>query len=168
METFSALLVLSAGNSLVTGAFPSQRPVTRSFDVFFDLRQKKRLSKQWRRWWFETPSRPLCRHCNDYGWDKLAAILQPFFSNVFYSMKANFCQFGTGDDLAPNRWHAIIWNKIGEVDWCIYTSFGRNNLLCGGISPSNIHDIFITNVIYQRLKKNPEKQFCHRFTPMCV
>ena len=39
MEKFSALLVLCAGNSPVTGEFPSQRPVTLSFDVFFDLRQ---------------------------------------------------------------------------------------------------------------------------------
>ena len=34
------------GESLVSGEFPSQRPVTRSFDVFFDLRPNKRLSKQ--------------------------------------------------------------------------------------------------------------------------
>ena len=45
METFSALLALCAGNSPVTGEFPSQRPVTRKFDVFFDLRQNTRLSK---------------------------------------------------------------------------------------------------------------------------
>ena len=38
METFSALLDLCAGNSLVTGEFPEQKPVTRSFDVFFALR----------------------------------------------------------------------------------------------------------------------------------
>ena len=61
MKTFSALLALCAGNSLATGEFPSQRPVTRSFDVFFDLRLNKRLNKQSRRWWFETPSRPLWR-----------------------------------------------------------------------------------------------------------
>ena len=41
----SVLLALYAGNSPVTGEFPSQRPVTRSF-VFFDLRLNKRLSKQ--------------------------------------------------------------------------------------------------------------------------
>ena len=35
METFSALLALCVGNSLVAGEFPAQRPVTRSFDVFF-------------------------------------------------------------------------------------------------------------------------------------
>ena len=40
------LLALCAGNSMVTGQFPTQRPVTRSFDVFFDLSLNKRLSKQ--------------------------------------------------------------------------------------------------------------------------
>ena len=64
MGTFSVLLDLCAGNSPVTGDFPSQMPVTRSFDVFFDVRLNKRLSKQSRRWWFETPSRSLWRHCN--------------------------------------------------------------------------------------------------------
>ena len=38
METFSELLALCTGNSPVTGEFHAQRPVTRSFDVFFDLR----------------------------------------------------------------------------------------------------------------------------------
>ena len=64
METFSALLALCAGNSPVTGEFPAQRPVTRSFDVFFDLRPNKRLSKQSLGSWFETPSRPIWRHFN--------------------------------------------------------------------------------------------------------
>ena len=36
METFSVLLALCAGNSPITGEFPAQRPVTRSFDVSFD------------------------------------------------------------------------------------------------------------------------------------
>ena len=62
METFSALLAFCAGNSPVTGEFPAQRPVARSFDVFFDLRLNQQLSKQW---WFETPSRSLWRHCNE-------------------------------------------------------------------------------------------------------
>ena len=66
METFSALLVICAGNSPVPGELLAQRPVTRSFDVFFDLRLNKRLRKQWRGWWFETPSRPLWRQCNDF------------------------------------------------------------------------------------------------------
>ena len=41
-----------------------QRPVTRNFHVYFDLRPNKRLSKQLRGWWFETQSRPLWRHRN--------------------------------------------------------------------------------------------------------
>ena len=65
METFSVLLALCAGNSPVTGDFPTQKPVTRSFDVFFDLHlEYKRLSKKWWGWWLETPSRSLWRHCN--------------------------------------------------------------------------------------------------------
>ena len=64
METFSALLAICAGNSPVPSEFPTQRPVTRSFGVFFDLRLNKRLSKKSRGWWFETPSRPLWRHHN--------------------------------------------------------------------------------------------------------
>ena len=67
METFSALLALCSGNSPVTGEFLTQRPVTRSFDVFLDQRLNKRLSKQSWGWWFETPSRTLWRHCNDDG-----------------------------------------------------------------------------------------------------
>ena len=57
MEIFSALLALCAGNSLVTSEFPVQVPVsTRSFDVSFDLRLYRRLSKQsWGSLW---------RHCN--------------------------------------------------------------------------------------------------------
>ena len=46
------------------GEFPTQRPVTRSFYVFFDLRLNKRLSKQSWGWRFETPSCSLWRHCN--------------------------------------------------------------------------------------------------------
>ena len=65
MEIFFALLAICVGNSPVTGELPAQRPVTRSFDVFFDVCLNKRLSKQWWGWWLETPSRPLWRHSND-------------------------------------------------------------------------------------------------------
>ena len=64
METFFALLAICSGNSPVTGEFPSQRPVMRSFEVFFHLRLNKRLSQQTWGWWFETPSRSLWLHCN--------------------------------------------------------------------------------------------------------
>ena len=88
MEPFSSLLALCAGNSPVTGEFPSQRPVMRGFDVFFHLCLNKRLSKQSWGWWFETPSHSLWRHCNvvvfcsdevptDYTY-----ILQAYFSGT--------------------------------------------------------------------------------------
>ena len=64
IESLSALLALCVGNSPVTGEFPSQRPVKRSFDVSLICALNKRLSKQWWGWWFETLSRSLWRHCN--------------------------------------------------------------------------------------------------------
>ena len=68
MGTFYALLAFCAGNSLVPDEFLAQRPVTRSFDVFFDLRQNKWLSEQSWGWWFGTLSRQLWRHRNvEYG-----------------------------------------------------------------------------------------------------
>ena len=62
--TFSAFLSLCEGNSPVTGEFPSQSPETQSFDVFFDVRLNKRLSKQSWGMWFKTPSRSWC-HSNE-------------------------------------------------------------------------------------------------------
>ena len=77
METFSASLALCAGNSPVTGEFPTQRPVTRNFDVFFDMHLNKRLSKQWRRRWFETPSHSLWRHYNMYNLNQNVVMFIP-------------------------------------------------------------------------------------------
>ena len=94
METFSALLAICAGNSPVPGEFPPQRPVTRSFDVFFDLRLNKRLSKHWWGWWFETLSRSLWRHrnvliqCNVYiptGKIHQHSVLLVFVKKIHYS-----------------------------------------------------------------------------------
>ena len=52
--------------------FPCRWPVvtkvTRSIDVFFDLRLNKRLRTKSRRRWFETLLHPLWRHCN-FHWN---------------------------------------------------------------------------------------------------
>ena len=62
------------------GEFPAQRPVTRSFDVFFHLRLNKRLSKQSWGWWFETPSRPLWRHRNaKWKWKRGCHASMPLY-----------------------------------------------------------------------------------------
>ena len=57
-------VTICAGNSPVIGELPAQRPVTRSFDVFICAWINAWVNKQSRGWWFETPSRPLRRHCN--------------------------------------------------------------------------------------------------------
>ena len=62
VETVSALLVLCKGNPPIYDGFLSQRPVTRSFDIFFDTPLNKQLSKPSR---FETPVRSSWRLCND-------------------------------------------------------------------------------------------------------
>ena len=82
METFSPQLAICAGNSPVTGEFPAQGPVTRSFEVFFDLHPNKRLSKQSWGCWFETPSSSLWRHCNVTR--ILYYITRAFFTNIVW------------------------------------------------------------------------------------
>ena len=64
METFSAFLALCVGNSLVTGEFPSQRPLTGSVDFFFELHLSKRLTKQSKHHQFEMSLHSLWHHCN--------------------------------------------------------------------------------------------------------
>ena len=80
METFSALLALCVGNSPVTGELPAQMPATRSFDVFFDLRLNKRLSKQSPGWWLETPYDSVWRHCNVSGCNTVISLQNPKLS----------------------------------------------------------------------------------------
>ena len=94
METFSALLAICVGNSPFPGEFTIQRPVTRSFDVFFDLRLNKRLSKQSWGWWFETPSRPLWHHRNDSGstdWFLLHEWSVPVIGHTGIACEILFC-----------------------------------------------------------------------------
>ena len=92
METFSALLAPCAGNSPVTGEFPAQRPVTRSFDVFFDLRLNKWLSKQLRHRWFEKPSHSSWRHCS-CTCNKLPDLVVPVPDFVMIYMACNFVKY---------------------------------------------------------------------------
>ena len=70
------------------GEFPTQRPVTRSFDVFFDLRLNKRLSTQSWGWWFETLSRPLWHYRN--VWNNKFPCPTPIASDLH---SINTCRF---------------------------------------------------------------------------
>ena len=95
MRAFSALLAICAGNSPVTGEFPSQRPVTRTFDVFFDLHLYKQMSKHSWRWWLETPSGSLWRHCNAYD----------YWYNTSYFCSGH-CRMG---NFARSWWYLIVY-----------------------------------------------------------
>ena len=125
METYPALFAICAGNSPVPGKFPTQRPVTQSFDVFFDLYLNKRLRKQSWGWWFEMLSClqwrhngqcPLWRHCNGSG---------------VYQLRV---PQGQGDSSAPSTTDPLI------VRFCLVTTdrwtdrrrdvFGEFDLSC--------------------------------------
>ena len=95
------------------GEFPTQRPVTRSFDVFFDLRLNKRLSKQSWGWWCETQSGSLWRHCNVTKMDQHTrgewvipgTILHNQWQSHTLSQKYKFDKWITSD------FGAFYWNK---------------------------------------------------------
>ena len=92
---------------------PAQRPVTRCFDVFFDLLLNKRLGNQSWGWWFETPSCPLPRHCNpkcdsesESARTTLREIDSGWISAIKYSgdyndkvLAVSICQYNLGNSL---------------------------------------------------------------------
>ena len=86
IETFSAILALCAGNSPVTGEFPSQRPVAWSSDVFFVLPLNKPLSKQSWGWWFDMPLCPLWHHCTVFAYNAHNARTFIWYSNTVECM----------------------------------------------------------------------------------
>ena len=114
MEAFSTLLALSDGNPLVTGEFPSQRPVMQSFDVFYDLRLNKRLSKQSWGWWFEMPLHSLRHHCNN-----------PFYPSTCSSLCAK--EFSVM--LFLFQLNKIVCMKHVPCCTCMPPSCQKNNLI---------------------------------------
>ena len=114
MEIFYKLMPICAVDPPVTSDFPAQRPVTRSFDVFFDLRLNKRSSIQSGGWWLEILSRTLWRHCNGMimvgplrGKPPSPVVPLQSTSNVKL-----FC-FLVWFLLSPGRRQAIIWTNTG-------------------------------------------------------
>ena len=92
---------------------PVQRPVTRSFEVFFDLHPNKRLSKQWWGWWFETPSSPLWRHRNakyiSFLSAKMSQVVEIHFQEIAVDENAsiqNISSHGTGQ----------FWPKYSDIN----------------------------------------------------
>ena len=83
MEAISAPLALCEGNPPVTGGVPSQRARNAGFEVFFDVRLKKRLNKQSSRRWFQMTRCSLWRHCSLYfiGAVAIMQLLQSYWIN---------------------------------------------------------------------------------------
>ena len=121
METFSTLLAICAGNSPGTGEFPAQRPVMRSFDVFFDLRLNKWLSKQSWGGWSETPWSSLWHHCNAFMWYRYWCISFGFdwiVDNIQKELGVSKCNY--------LRLHGRSFSTIMQC-WC-YCMWLRQHL----------------------------------------
>ena len=97
------------GNSPVSGEFPAQRPVTRSFHVFFDRRPNKRLSKQsWGRW-FEKHLPPLWRHSNGSLWRSDGIWRHRSWPTLTHVMACCLT--------APSHHMFQCWHLTGELLW---------------------------------------------------
>ena len=145
METFSASLAICAGNSPVTGEFPAQRPVTRCFDVFFDLRLNKRLINN-------RHAGDLRRHCAHYGVTVLIVDYTLWIKSIFDQHKRVFLQENTPKISSANcnaamckyfnsrthatlvdgslQWHVNKWNgssqEINDCQICFMRPFGQS------------------------------------------
>ena len=115
MEAFSALLALCARNSPVTCEFPIQRPVMRSFDVFFDLRLNKRLSIQSRGWWFETPSCSFWRHCYVFTEMHRNKLRQKCINQMTFAYQLQYDQSTTS--LASDKKFASMTTLLFQWLW---------------------------------------------------
>ena len=134
METFSALLALCVGNSPVTGEFPSQRPVTRSFGVFFDLRPNEPLSKQSWGWWLETPSLSLRHHY-------VLIPRTPFWYHTLWNKSKETCIVLT--------W-LIHWGKLTHLWICENISSSIEwKACCGGKSLLEPMMIYLWNLHFK-------------------
>ena len=130
-ETYSASLAfVTAGNSPVTGEFPSHRPVTRSFDVFFDLRLKNG--------WVNNKDvgdlrrhRSLWRHCNVVS--NSDPVIQAAVGS-FGVQRVTLVQFWIGETGQigglralwkewPQIWHtALLWLPFLENNYILHSA----------------------------------------------
>ena len=99
METFSALLVLCAGNSPVTGEFPTQRPVTRSFAVslifvwinaWVNSREAGDLRRHCAHYnviVMNVKSKTYCNHVLARDWDIQHISFDCYFGHLYFTIK---------------------------------------------------------------------------------
>ena len=108
------------------GEFPVQRPVTQSFDVFFDLRLNKRLRKQSWGWWFETLSRPLWRHCNEYTYNITEHQNRLYISlwNMLYALPAINARKSIHDEIHDSVIQRISISTYANSFYCVAVFVG--------------------------------------------
>ena len=114
----------------------TKRPMTRSFNVFFDLRPNKRLCKQSWCWWFEKSSRSLWRQRN--GWYS-GIILQCRLNRITFYVNSLWPSVVTrrprsGSPLvsamacrlkAPSHYLNQCWRIISKVQWHLSRAISR-------------------------------------------
>ena len=108
------------------GEFPAQRPVTRSFDVFFYLRLNKRLSKQPWGWWFETSSWSLWRHGN--AWMSVSLFKKQQDILQQYITKHQSCETENHHILVAWKFNKRL-SRMAEI-W----KYNKNNLIYNEIT----------------------------------
>ena len=111
------------------GEFTGQRPLMRSFEVFPQLCLNKRLSKQSRGLWFETPSCSLWRHCNTKGylkWYLLITIVgTPASPHITYSELYGNIISVVPFSLTYKTWHPNLINL-----WLEWFLNGKARCVC--------------------------------------
>ena len=138
-------------NSLVTGEFHLQRPVMRSFDVFFDLCLDKRLSKQLRR--VETTFHSLWRHCNVLH----SLYHSPTFTliSITYAFNTRLSQSFIPTKLDPFTWPSINIDSISHRYTNNVDNHYTHSLLPHSRSTFNAHSVFTTSHINPGLINDP-------------
>ena len=138
---FSRYCPFVRGHSLVSSEFPAQRPVTRSFDVFFDPRLNKRLGNQSWCCWFETLSIPLWRQCSDL-WAVITVYINDLYAtrwkygHAFFAACDNICCQNLCKETFFNRVVSHL-KKIGSTG----VLCGENMCACGDGGPRQGHNL---------------------------
>ena len=153
MKTF--LLAICAGKSPVTGEFPTQRPVTRSFYVFFDLHLNKRLSKQSWGWSFETLLCPLWRHCNDTL--IISVHLEVFSLTKIPCTIVQFRLWIIPDAQIPQCTSPISHNAPFYIEICTFL-LQIGALWDMGLVPCGICEILINNGMWSLIQGYPDSK----------
>ena len=165
------------------GEFPTQRPVTRSFDVFFDLRLNKRLSKQSWGWWFEKPSWSLWRQCNDYNhlhhgclelfgeqwctdWSFAFNICELYYTGVAFRsprpswLVVDFLSLGVNLHYPKYADLVIVHDPVGVVSTSLWNNFAIcpwNKKICDTCSSTDVAPFPICRAIWINARRPPSE-----------